>query len=770
MAEENSVQVVHNDKKQGVRVKNMKRIWLRNRKSYYYKILSSFLLFLGMTVFIVVVLNIQSSAAVKEQIILSNQNTMNQVVKLLDTVVAEMRETCVVIANLQEIEVYLNPVAGNENPVSYERYKLSRNLNTYCKDKICDILVWFPEDDYVISGMHTALKRESYCETYYGKSEAMRADFYNILADAPKYPSFYVLDPWGEDTYLSVAMKWESDSRKECVVSVVLDKTYLKGLLEDYYAGRGGFFLLFDQNKKLLLAGNREMQPYNLDDYEGEDIPYETQFGEIRYIMQVCWSDALKGYYAFAVKSDFFWEQLLDIYTFSAAAILLFICLGIVSVIFASKRINEPLAKMVNTFKERNDSGDLYNSNEFEYLERIFRNEWEEKNRLSKEKKVGRQERFIIQLLEGNTDGEDNPDDVLEKNGIVLCSNRFAAGIIRTEEKSNTKHEEVAFIIHNVFEEILGKKDKCYILYASENKYLFLLNLSVETEEEHICFMLEEGKIFLESNFGLKLTIGYSLIHDGISEIKEAYREAKTALNYRYILGKEMIIPYSKIQGRTFSYLDSGQVMMYNHLENYLNSNSREVGAYQFVSEIFESYGINEKISLETLECFKFDVINSIVRIALRCGYSLDERQKMIEGLLKKETLSEFEESLSSLLIAFSQKKLEQQYGMEICSQVKEYIMANYYDTQLGLSQLCEVFKISTSYLSKLYKEKYEVSIPGDITRIRLWNAKKLLQNMDLSINEVAARTGFSNSNVFIKVFKKWEGITPGRYREIYKI
>ena len=95
------------------------------------------------------------------------------------------------------------------------------------------------------------------------------------------------------------------------------------------------------------------------------------------------------------------------------------------------------------------------------------------------------------------------------------------------------------------------------------------------------------------------------------------------------------------------------------------------------------------------------------------------------------------------------------------------YIEENYANTQLSLSLLEEALGMSASHLSKLYKEAYGVSVPHEITAVRLKNAKLLLQNTDMNINEVAEHSGFSNSSVLIRTFKKWEGITPGRYREL---
>ena len=74
---------------------------------------------------------------------------------------------------------------------------------------------------------------------------------------------------------------------------------------------------------------------------------------------------------------------------------------------------------------------------------------------------------------------------------------------------------------------------------------------------------------------------------------------------------------------------------------------------------------------------------------------------------------------------------------------------------------------LSTSYLSKRYKEQYGVSIFYDITQVRLEKVKQLLQGTEISINEIAEQTGFSNGKVLIRAFKKKEGITPGRYREL---
>ena len=48
----------------------------------------------------------------------------------------------------------------------------------------------------------------------------------------------------------------------------------------------------------------------------------------------------------------------------------------------------------------------------------------------------------------------------------------------------------------------------------------------------------------------------------------------------------------------------------------------------------------------------------------------------------------------------------------------------------------------------------------------RHYLARELLRNTGLSLAEVAARLGFSEPSAFFRAFRKWQGCTPGQYRE----
>ena len=79
------------------------------------------------------------------------------------------------------------------------------------------------------------------------------------------------------------------------------------------------------------------------------------------------------------------------------------------------------------------------------------------------------------------------------------------------------------------------------------------------------------------------------------------------------------------------------------------------------------------------------------------------------------------------------------------------------------------MFGLTPSYFSKMFKEKYNVSIPDYINIMRINQAKNLLRDTAQSVQTIASAVGFTESSTFIRIFKKTEGITPGVYRTLEK-
>ena len=101
-----------------------------------------------------------------------------------------------------------------------------------------------------------------------------------------------------------------------------------------------------------------------------------------------------------------------------------------------------------------------------------------------------------------------------------------------------------------------------------------------------------------------------------------------------------------------------------------------------------------------------------------------------------------------------------------LSSTIEKYIKDNYKDPSLGLNKISDEFQISESYFSHMFKEKTGVNFSTYLENIRMAEAARLIQETDISLNELYIAVGYNNSNTFRRAFKKVYGVTPSAMRE----
>lgn len=102
-------------------------------------------------------------------------------------------------------------------------------------------------------------------------------------------------------------------------------------------------------------------------------------------------------------------------------------------------------------------------------------------------------------------------------------------------------------------------------------------------------------------------------------------------------------------------------------------------------------------------------------------------------------------------------------YKNHIVTNVKRYIHEHVTE-RLSLNEVAAVFGISPNYLSQLFGKYNELGFSEYINTCKVNEAKRLLDDGNLKVYEVADRLGFESSFYFSKVFKRVEGISPSDY------
>lgn len=98
---------------------------------------------------------------------------------------------------------------------------------------------------------------------------------------------------------------------------------------------------------------------------------------------------------------------------------------------------------------------------------------------------------------------------------------------------------------------------------------------------------------------------------------------------------------------------------------------------------------------------------------------------------------------------------------------ITEYIRENI-TSSINLKDLSDKACMSTTSFYRYFKRELGMSPIEFILNEKIKQAKKLLKNPGIQINEVCFMSGFEDCNYFIRLFKKHEGITPKQYQLLY--
>ena len=103
---------------------------------------------------------------------------------------------------------------------------------------------------------------------------------------------------------------------------------------------------------------------------------------------------------------------------------------------------------------------------------------------------------------------------------------------------------------------------------------------------------------------------------------------------------------------------------------------------------------------------------------------------------------------------------------VDIVKAVNEYISTQFMK-RITIDSLSDLFDIPTSTLKRCFKGVYGTTIHHYLKECRINAAKRLLQESDQSILEIANAVGYENGSKFTSAFKEATGVTPSAYRKV---
>ena len=136
-------------------------------KSYFIKIFRDFLITLIVPLLTIFLLYWKAEDIIREQILISNQNTLNQFFRFIDASMEEMKQVSNAIGNNTVCENYSRMSVYSEKEAGYQVYEVSLALEEIVYEKYYDLFIYYPYADRIISGKYSSLPTDYYFSTYY---------------------------------------------------------------------------------------------------------------------------------------------------------------------------------------------------------------------------------------------------------------------------------------------------------------------------------------------------------------------------------------------------------------------------------------------------------------------------------------------------------------------------------------------------------------------------------------------------------------------------
>ena len=146
-------------------------------------------------------------------------------------------------------------------------------------------------------------------------------------------------------------------------------------------------------------------------------------------------------------------------------------------------------------------------------------------------------------------------------------------------------------------------------------------------------------------------------------------------------------------------------------------------------------------------------VIQALNALAREPGQ--DERSLLLIRTLLMTALEDLKNDISG-----DSGKTRQTYHL-----IKDYLYTNYH-IAINRESVAKDLRINKSYISKLFKSYSNESFNAFLKRLRMEHAAQLLTDSRCTIDEITFNCGFGSTTYFIKAFKTFYGVSPGRFRK----
>jgi AraC-like DNA-binding protein len=273
----------------------------------------------------------------------------------------------------------------------------------------------------------------------------------------------------------------------------------------------------------------------------------------------------------------------------------------------------------------------------------------------------------------------------------------------------------------------------------------------------------------LHSQIGTDVALATSEIYKITDSIRAAVEDAQRALEYRIVDGTRHLLEshVATIRRETFEF----PLNLENELINHVVVGEFEE-ALAITDSILQRNFVDKALDIEMGRCLAFSLATMFVRTLNRVSRFREinfwDELRPIDRISRCRTYESLRATIVDLLKAVCEEiATHKQTRSEVLVQsVIDYVSGELDDPNLGTKRIADHFDMNPAYLARVFREQQGLSLSDYINKTRIEISKQLLSATDRTLADIGNQIGYPQSSSFIRFFKKFEGITPGAFRD----
>lgn len=323
--------------------------------------------------------------------------------------------------------------------------------------------------------------------------------------------------------------------------------------------------------------------------------------------------------------------------------------------------------------------------------------------------------------------------------------------------------------IGNILEDLAKEYDPVIIINHDENSYGLLVGFTDYYEDQRevegfadALYRHLEGSC----NKSFYIAVGTPVID--LAHIINSYNAAHKALSHSFYKNPSSIIFYNTVKDRVFNY-----GFLENEFINNVIDAIEDACPDKVESSIDAAFSHFNKILLAPEIVIMY--VKNIVYRSIKLIQNMDGNKGVflkelnitgikncnISNIELKKILTDYCKDRCKIINELNKKKND-----ENSYRIEEYVRQNY-KNPISIKEMSKSLYITPVYLGQLFKRKFGIRFNEYIHKLRIEEAKRLLEETSMKTCEIAREIGYSNYNLFLQHFEKITGTKPKDYRKV---